>query len=103
MPAHRQFLLRKIAWRLQADEEGGLQDSARELARAIAKDAPLRSRVITNVEKRHAGIPIDQTATTTISPDHDSRLPMPGGLIVKQFKGETLVDGWVISAKHRRR
>ena len=90
-PAHRQFLLRKLAWRLQADEEGGLPDSARELARAIAKDAPLRSRVITNVEKRRAGIPIDQTATTTISPDHDSRLPMLGGLIVKQFKGETLV------------
>jgi len=24
-------------------------------------------------------------------PDHDSRLPMPGGVIVKQFRGETLV------------
>jgi Protein of unknown function (DUF2924) len=37
--AHRQFLFRKIAWRLQADREGGLPESARELARAIAKDA----------------------------------------------------------------
>ena len=90
-PAHRQFLLRKIAWRLQADEEGGLPDSVRELARAIAKDAPLRSRVITNAEKRRAGIPIDQTATTTINPNHDARLPMPGGLIVKEFRGETIV------------
>ena len=90
-PAHRQFLLRKIAWRLQADDEGGLPESARELARAIAKDAPLRSRVITNAEKRRAGIPIDHIATTTISPDHDARLPMPGGLIVKEFKGQTLV------------
>ncbi len=90
-PAHRQFLLRKIAWRLQANEEGGLPESAREMARAIAKDAPLRSRVITNAEKRRSGIPIDQTATTTIRPDHDSRLPMPGGLIVKEFKGQTMV------------
>lgn len=90
-PAHRQFLLRKIAWRLQADDEGGLPESARELARAIAKDAPLRSRVIINAEKRRAGIPIDQTATTTIRPNHDSRLPMPGGLIVKEFKGQTIV------------
>ena len=68
-----------------------MPESARELARAIAKDAPLRSRVITNAEKRRAGIPIDQIATTTISPDHDARLPMPGGLVVKEFKGQTLV------------
>ena len=90
-PSHRQFLLRKIAWRLQADQEGGLPESARELARAIAKDAPLRIRVISNADKRRAGIPLEQTVTTTISLDHDSRLPMPGGLIVKQFKGQTMV------------
>ena len=90
-PAHRQFLFRKIAWRMQADQEGGLPESARELARAIARDAPLRARVITNAEKRRAGIPLEQTTTTTIAPGHDSRLPMPGGLIVKQFKGQTIV------------
>lgn len=90
-PAHRQFLFRKIAWRMQADHEGGLPESARELARAIARDAPLRARVITNAEKRRAGIPLEQTTTTTIARGHDPRLPMPGGLIVKQFKGETIV------------
>jgi hypothetical protein len=88
---HRQFLFRKIVWRLQADREGGLPESARELARAIAKDAPLRNRVISNAGKRRAGFPIEQSATTTITPDHDSRLPMPGGLIVKQFKDQTIV------------
>ncbi len=91
VPAHRQFLSRKIAWRLQADHAGGLPESARELARAIAKDAPLRSRVVSNSEKRRAGIPLDQIATTTITPNHDARLPMPGGLIVKEFKGQTIV------------
>lgn len=89
--AHRQFLFRKIAWRLQADREGGLSESARELARGIARDTPLRSRVVANAEKRSAGLPPEQTATTTINPGHDSRLPMPGGLIVKQHKGETIV------------
>ena len=88
---HRQFLFRKIAWRLQADQEGGLSESARELARAIAQDAPLRNRVISNAGKRRAGIQLDQSATTTIAPGHDSRLPMPGGLIVKQFKDQTIV------------
>jgi hypothetical protein len=89
--AHRQFLFRKIAWRMQADREGGLPDSARELARAIARDAPLRIRVISNAEKLRGGIPLERTTTTTIAPGHDSRLPMPGGLIVKQFRGETIV------------
>ena len=89
--SHRQFLFRKIAWHLQAEAEGGLPESVRELARAIAQDVPLRNRVITNAAKRRAGLPIEQTATTTITPDHDSRLPMPGGVIVKQFRGETIV------------
>jgi len=88
---HRQFLFRKIAWRLQAAQEGGLPESARELARAIAQDAPLRNRVISNAGKRRVGLPLDQSVTTTITPGHDSRLPMPGGLIVKQFKDQTIV------------
>jgi hypothetical protein len=88
---HRLFLFRKVAWRVQADREGGLSEATKELANAIAQDAPLRSRVITNAAKRLAGLSPDQTATSTIAADHDSRLPMPGGVIVKQFKGETLV------------
>lgn len=88
---HRQFLFRKIAWHLQAKEEGGLPESVRDLARAIAQDVPLRNRVVDNAQKRRAGLPMERTATTTITPDHDSRLPMPGGVIVKQFRGETLV------------
>jgi len=89
--AHRQFLLRKIAWRLRADREGGLPEPVRELARAIAKDVPLRNRVISNAGNRRAGFPIEQSAITTITPGHDSRLPMPGGLIVKKFKDRTIV------------
>ncbi|MCC6365201.1 MAG: DUF2924 domain-containing protein [Bryobacterales bacterium] len=34
--AHRKFLFRKLAWRLQAQTEGGLPESAVELARSIA-------------------------------------------------------------------
>ncbi len=88
---HRQFLFRKIAWHIQAKEEGGLPASVRDLARSIAQDVPLRNRVVSNAQKRRAGLPLEQTATTTITPDHDSRLPMPGGVILKQFRGETLV------------
>ncbi len=89
--AHRQFLFRKIAWRLQAEEEGWQPDEIGELARGIARDTPLRNRVITNAGKRRAGLPPEQTTVATIQPDHDPRLPMPGGVIVKQYKGRTHV------------
>jgi len=89
--SHRQFLFRKIAWRWQADEEGWQADKLRELARAIARDTPLRQRVITNAGKRRAGLPPEETAVATIEPDHDPRLPMPGGWIMKHHKGKTHV------------
>ena len=88
---HRQFLFRKIAWRIQAEREGGLSESTKQLAAAISQEAPLRTRIITSVAKQLAGLPPEQRATTVLASGHDSRLPMPGGVIVKQFKGETLV------------
>jgi hypothetical protein len=88
---HRQYLFRKIAWQVQAEEQGGLPEEVRGAARGIARDTPLRARVAANTAKRRAGLPEDQVATATIEPAHDARVPMPGGLIVKQYRGETHV------------
>jgi hypothetical protein len=41
---NRQFLYRRIAWRIQALAEGGLSERARLRAMAIANDADLRIR-----------------------------------------------------------
>lgn len=41
---HKEFLVRRIAWRVQANAEGGLPDRARQLALEIANDADLRTR-----------------------------------------------------------
>jgi len=89
--AHRQFLSRKIAWQVQAEDQGGLPESAIELARSIARDTPLRSHVLTNADRRRAGMPMDNSSTTTIEPEHDAHTPLLGGLIVKQSRGETHV------------
>jgi len=67
--SHRQFLFRKIAWRWQADEEGRQADKLRELARAIARDTPLRQRVITSAGKRRAGLPPEQSTVAFRLPD----------------------------------
>jgi len=79
-----EFLRRKIAWHLQAEAEGGLPESARQHALAIARDVTLRanSRVSSAAGK---------ATSTAIIPTHDSRLPMPGCLIVKEYKGKTIV------------
>lgn len=75
----RQFVLGKIAWRSQADREGGLSE------------APLRTRLSRNAAKRMAGMNPDQTATTLPPTGRASRLPMPVGVVVKQLRGERLV------------
>jgi hypothetical protein len=39
---HKNYLFRRVAWRVQALVEGGLSEQARQYAREIASDADLR-------------------------------------------------------------
>jgi hypothetical protein len=89
--ANCQHLRRKIAWHLQAAEAGGLPESVRQYAIGIARGAELRLRISENVARRGAQVPLDRTATTTVIQTRDARLPMPGSLIVKKYKAETIV------------
>ncbi len=80
---NRQWLFRRCAWRLQARAEGGLGQRARRRALEIADDADLRF-----IAPRQ--VPCDasaprQTFPTDIKPDE--RLPMPGTVITRTFKG----------------
>jgi hypothetical protein len=86
-----QYLRRKIAWHLQAAKEGGLPESVRQYAIAIARGAELRVRIAENLSRRQAAIPLDQSVTTAVVQARDARLPMPGSLIVKKYKDRTLV------------
>jgi len=77
---------RRIAWNVQSQREGGLPESARLRALAIAKEASMR------IHLRHGGRePLAHSTVTSIVSDHDSRLPMPGSIIIKQHRGQTLV------------
>jgi DUF2924 family protein len=89
--ANCQHLRRKIAWHLQAAKEGGLPESARQYAIAVARGTELRSRISGNAARRIAQVPLEQTATTKVVQTRDARLPMPGCLIVKKYKTETIV------------
>ena len=89
--ANCQHLRRKIAWHMQAAAEGGLPESVRQYAIGIARGTELRLRISDNAARRRAQVPMDQTTTTTVAPTRDARLPMPGSLIVKDYKGATIV------------
>ena len=88
---HKQFLVRRIAWRLQANAEGDLSERARERALALAEEADLRIRGPELFVKRLSG-PAGKKPS-------DPRLPPAGTLLTRQFQGksvsvEVLEDGF---------
>lgn len=84
---HKEFLIRKIAWRLQAQAEGDLSDRARRRAMDLASDFDLRSRA--PALPGPAAAP-DHTAVENISAIEDERLPLPGTTLRREYKGRTL-------------
>jgi len=71
---HKQFLFRRIAWRMQANAFGGLSERARRRALEIANDADLRIRAPRNFLKED----LDETRIieARVAPTEDPRLPM---------------------------
>jgi len=78
---------RRIAWHLQAEREGGLPESARQHALAIAKEASLRIQV----RRASTDASLPHATVTGIVSDYDSRLPMPGSILIKEHRGRTVV------------
>ena len=87
---HREHLFRRIAWRLQAMAEGDLSDRARKRAQQIAQDGDLRTiapRGFFTVE----GEQVRTTRGARNRREQDSRLPLPGTLLSRKWKGRTLL------------
>jgi hypothetical protein len=86
---HKQFLFRRIAWRMQANAEGGISERARRRALEIANDADLRIRAPKNFLKED----LDETRTieARVAPTEDPRLPMPGSELVRRYRGKDIV------------
>ncbi len=43
------------------------------------------------MDRRLKGLALDHTTTTRIVSDHDSRLPMPGSVLIKKHKDRTII------------
>jgi hypothetical protein len=86
---NRQWLRRRVAWRLQALAEGDLAtraiQRARDRARELARDADLRLRPpaapITSAALNGT------VATGTMPIRRDERVPPPGTVLSRRFKG----------------
>ena len=78
---HKQFLVRRIAWRLQALAEGDLSERARERALSLARDADLRLRAPQVASK---------PAVRFAGRHRDPRLPQPGSTLSRIFRDRTV-------------
>jgi hypothetical protein len=102
---HKQFLFRRIAWRLQANAWGGLSERARRRALEIANDSDLRIRAPKNFLKEE--LDASRTAETSVEPTQDPRLPIPGTMLVRRYRGKDIVvrvreDGFEYSGQVHR-
>lgn len=85
---NKDYLYRRIAWRLQANAEGDLSERARRRALEIANDADLRVRAPKHLFGADAH---QRTTVTAINGARDARLPKAGTLLTREFKGKVHV------------
>jgi hypothetical protein len=87
---HKDFLWKRIAWRLQAQEEGDLSERAKRRAAELANDADVRVRAPQGAFGRHDAPPKERTRVHALHRVHDPRLPMPGTVLTREYKGRVL-------------
>jgi hypothetical protein len=84
---NKTWLIRRIAWRLQALAEGDLTERARRRAEELGNDADLRM----NPPRPKAADSFQATATpAAVLPFRDARLPPVGSVLVRKYRGQTL-------------
>jgi hypothetical protein len=86
---HREHLFRRIAWRLQALAGGDLSQRARLRAQQIAQDGDLRI----NAPRDFFTLGDEHVHTTAgrNGREPDRRLPLPGALLTRKWKGKTIL------------
>lgn len=85
---NRAWLIKRIAWRLQALAEGDLSERARRRAAELARDADLRLS-----PPKIKSVPtetMNRITTGFLADKTDDRLPLPGTIITREYKGQML-------------
>lgn len=101
---HKQYLFRRIAWRIQALAERGLSERARRRALEIANDADLRLRAPKQKNGQDPKFDSYLSVSMRVPRALDPRLPPPGAWLEREFKGQRVavkvrVDGFEFQGK----
>ena len=83
--SNRTWLIKRIAWRMQALAEGDLSQRARRRAAELAQDADLRLN-----PPRSKTTPATSPEPVSVSTPIDQRLPPPGTILTRPYKGQQL-------------
>jgi hypothetical protein len=84
---HKTWLIKRIAWRLQAVAEGDLSERARRRAAELANDADLR---LSPPRVPAAAPTLERTETAVLRTRANDRVPIPGTVISRTYKGKSL-------------
>ena len=94
---HKQHMVRRIAWRLQADAQGDLSKRAEKRALSIADDRDLRVNAPQDIVEMARRQPKQRRA--------DKRRPVPGVTLTRMYRDQkisvqVLLDGFEYLGKH---
>lgn len=85
---HKVWLIKRIAWRMQANEEGDLSERARKRAFELANDADIRSTPPRAFKYAQTGA--KSKAAVSAKLQHTDQL-MPGSQLTRKYKGQTII------------
>ena len=83
---NKAWLIKRIAWRIQANAFGDLSERARKRALELANDADIRLKAPT---VKNPITPAAAPSKAAVSVNADSRVPVPGTDLVRKYKGRT--------------
>jgi hypothetical protein len=83
---NKDFLVKRLAWRIQSLSEGSLSERAKQRASELARDADIRMTL-----PRPAQTSVGATVSVKPAPSTGpKRLPMPGTILTRQYKKRTI-------------
>jgi len=88
MTGNKTWLVKRIAWRMQALVEGDISERTRQRAAELANDADLRTSAPRAAKVAPATPERTKSASLAVAPD--DRLPLPGTILMREYKGQTL-------------
>jgi len=83
---NKDWLFKRLAWRLQSLAEGTLSERARQRAAELARDADIR----TTMPRPPAATPGATQCTFPLPSNGDKGLPIPGTILARPYRGQVI-------------